>query len=329
MSIRPTRLEEAIFDSCLYSNPATSFGINFIDEAQETWVTVPNPVSPNRPSHVAPSGPVNSGTDNSTWFAGGVAADNSMWATRDASAYGSLFAGSNTINNGGTITGIANNLCAAVFNTHNYKTLPLTGGVIDAALVATQRYMPATIVGLTGLGQSIVEATYYVGANCVPISSTSSGSPGRDQAVLMVGDATTSVRATSPILAKYLLLLAARATVLSPSQFSSLARQLRALLSDVDEPTMLDSASSVASFRGLIRFLSAVQPSHPSLSISKSGLFVASWSPKHRAKLSLTFIDYDGGKWFALSLNDFLNHEGKFVTSDFSLPQPFGSWMTR
>lgn len=301
MSVRQTRLEEAIFEGALYANPAAAIGasVGLLDQIQQDarvdLVTEYRGSEPAYLSHPTPQ--------------------YERFTTRgDAEAAAAVMP-----------------LHGPIFFTLNYSMMALNGGVVDTSLVNAQRCSFLT-VGTSATGQSITAAIPTFGVGKLVFPTLSNGTLSvvcNEQSLVVVDDATTSPRTLAPVLSKYLWLLAARSAVLSETQFSSLVRQLRALLSDVEEPSTLESAKSVASFRGLIKFLADKRPSHPNLSISRTGLFVASWSPKKRAELSLTFSDADGGDWYALSLDEFLNDEGKFLTSTFNLPPPFGSWMTQ
>ncbi|WP_441231446.1 hypothetical protein AB7828_24885 [Tardiphaga sp. 215_C5_N2_1] len=141
------------------------------------------------------------------------------------------------------------------------------------------------------------------------------------------GGASTVEIARPSLRSKYLIFLATRRSVLGTNQFAGLAKQINILLENEDELAVLDSPQSLASFRGLLKFLASRNPKHPSLSISKAGLFVASWSPAKRAKLSLTFVDHEGGDWFGMSLDENLSDDGQFKIEEFALPGVYGSWM--
>jgi hypothetical protein len=149
--------------------------------------------------------------------------------------------------------------------------------------------------------------------------------------LLLSGNSSNAAEAfRPPVLSAYLALLAIHRFVLTEAQFVALARQLEALLGDEDGMYGVLSARSFASFRGLIGFLAALKSSkiiHPSLSISRQGLFIASWSPKKRAKLSLTFDDHEGGSWFAVSLEDAVNEEGYFALGNLRPLSQYATWL--
>jgi hypothetical protein len=149
--------------------------------------------------------------------------------------------------------------------------------------------------------------------------------------LLLSGNSSNAAEALRPsVLSAYLALLAIHRFVLTEAQFVALARQLEALLGDEDGMYGVLSARSFASFRGLIGFLAARKSSkiiHPSLSISRQGLFIASWSPKKRAKLSLTFDDHEGGSWFAVSLEDGINEEGYFALANLRPLSQYATWL--
>ncbi|WP_420969317.1 hypothetical protein [Bradyrhizobium sp. B120] len=299
MSFRQTRFEEAILERALYSSPAAAIGaaVGLFDQTQQ-----------------------DARVDLATEYRG---MERSFLKPFTGATQGLA-----TSINAASVAAMP--LHGSVFTTLNFAMLALSGNVINASMVNTQP-CPVVSVGTGAVGSTAADAVLIMGAGSIQFGLPNGAlSPAcSEQSLLVIGDPTSSPRAVSPVLSKYLLLLAGRSAVLSENQFRSLARQLRALLSDLEEPSTLDGPRSVASFRGLIKFLTEKRPSHPSLSISKDGLFVASWSPKQRAELSLTFLDAEGGSWYALSLDDFLHSEGKFFTSSFSLPVPYGSWTMR
>jgi hypothetical protein len=126
----------------------------------------------------------------------------------------------------------------------------------------------------------------------------------------------------------FLALLAARHNSISAESFRGLVRQVLAILSDDDELISHRIKPRVESFEGLINFLSVRRPTHPNLSISRDGCFVASWSPTAKSKLTLTFKTENGGDWVGVNLVDPRSKgNGPFETAAVELPEPFADWM--
>lgn len=228
--------------------------------------------------------------------------------------------------------------------------LPTGLAVVDNSIVGTATAGPTAYVGIYGGSTFTVGSVFgpvvnstgpvVVGARATAKSfkCTYNGvrishldvKPSADAINLMLlsssaSNAAEGVRSSS--LSILLAFLALRRPVLTKEQFDALARQLEALLGDEESIDRVVNAQTVASFRGLIRFLVAFKPTHPSLSINRQGLFVASWSPKKRAKLSLTFKDHQGGPWFAVSLDDDLSEDGEFTIENCTLLSAYASWL--
>jgi hypothetical protein len=137
--------------------------------------------------------------------------------------------------------------------------------------------------------------------------------------------------AALPALRRCALVLDARRRALAPHQIEALRRQLRALLSDEDELKETGVSVSIPSLDGLIRFL-ATNPvrAHPSISVTRNGYFSASWSPRRRAKLTLTFSGSDGGEWVGVDLDDLSQARGSGTFASvppYGIPQQFMGWM--
>jgi hypothetical protein len=97
-------------------------------------------------------------------------------------------------------------------------------------------------------------------------------------------------------------LLHARRGLLRAHEVLALERQLSALLSDEDEIVANGLKVSSASLDGLIAFLAAHRPhTHPRLSLTRGGLFAASWAPRDRVKLTLTF-NREAADWVGVDL---------------------------
>jgi hypothetical protein len=126
-------------------------------------------------------------------------------------------------------------------------------------------------------------------------------------------------------------LLQSRRGLLRPHEVSALERQLTSLLSDHDEIAESGLTVSTASLDGLIAFLSAHRPNmHPRLSLTRSGLFAASWSPHGRAKLTLTFT-HDAAEWVGVDLAALPPVRGNaaiVIGSLAGMRQPFRGWIT-
>lgn len=131
-------------------------------------------------------------------------------------------------------------------------------------------------------------------------------------------------------LARSLTLLRSRRGILQAPQFEGLDRQIRALLADDEDLSELGITASIGSLDNLIEFLTLDQArQHPNLSISRQGLFAASWSPGRRCKLTLTFDSSGGGgEWVGINLDvtPILRGSGRFQSSD-DIPPQFKGWM--
>jgi hypothetical protein len=126
----------------------------------------------------------------------------------------------------------------------------------------------------------------------------------------------------------FLALLAARHDSINAESFHGLVRQVLAILSDDDELASHRIMPRVESFEGLLNFLSVRKPTHPNLSLSRDGRFVASWSPTPKSKLTLTFKTRNGGDWVGVNLVDPRSKgNGPFETTSLKLPEPFADWM--
>jgi hypothetical protein len=107
-----------------------------------------------------------------------------------------------------------------------------------------------------------------------------------------------------PSLSRCLLALYQRQAVLSEVQAAALKRQLRVLLQEEDELRSANITVSMPSLHGLIDFLSEHPTcALPSLSITQTGYFAASWSPRERAKLTIVFHRYGIADWIASDLD--------------------------
>jgi hypothetical protein len=125
-------------------------------------------------------------------------------------------------------------------------------------------------------------------------------------------------------------LLLSRRGLLRSEEVSALKRQLIALLSETDEIAESRLVVSTRSLDGLIEFLAEHRPRvHPRLSLTRAGLFAASWSPHSRAKLTLTFT-YDAAEWVGVDLAAAppARGAGAFVIGALAgMPQPFRGWI--
>jgi hypothetical protein len=139
---------------------------------------------------------------------------------------------------------------------------------------------------------------------------------------------TPSQKAARSTAGLFLTLLAARHNSISPETFHGLVRQVLGILADDDELISHRIKPRIESFEGLINFLSVRKPTHPSLSLSRDGYFVASWSPTAKSKLTFTFKTENGGDWVGVSLVDPRpKGSGSFETATLELPGPFADWM--
>ena len=131
----------------------------------------------------------------------------------------------------------------------------------------------------------------------------------------------------APTLTRALRALESRRSVLSARQFEALQRQLRALLEDERELNEAGISISFASLHGLIDFIAGNDArAHPNLSITRDGYFAASWSPRKRAKLTLTFRGEGQGEWVSADLDTAPPTTSKGEIKD--LPAHFEHWMT-
>jgi hypothetical protein len=131
----------------------------------------------------------------------------------------------------------------------------------------------------------------------------------------------------SPTLTRSLGELDLRRSVLSPGPFEALQRQLRALLEDEGELADAGISVSPASLHALIDFLASNDGrAHPNISITRTGSFAASWSPKKHAKLTLVFVTPGAGQWVAVDLDEKPPTTGEGSIKD--LPPQFERWMT-
>jgi hypothetical protein len=132
------------------------------------------------------------------------------------------------------------------------------------------------------------------------------------------------------VLARCCELLQSRRGLLRPYEIVALERQLIALLSDADEIAESELTVSMRSLDGLIEFLAEHRPRvHPRLSLTRAGLFAASWSPHPRAKLTLTFTP-DAAEWVGVDLvaTPPARGAGAFVIGALAgMPQPFRGWI--
>jgi hypothetical protein len=143
--------------------------------------------------------------------------------------------------------------------------------------------------------------------------------------------ATLSDPAEGPSLTACLELLDSRRGLLRAHEVAGLERQLRALLSDEGE--LEGITVSRASLDGLIAFLAAHQPStHPNISLNRAGHFIASWSPRPRAKLTLCFDakSADTADWVGVDLTSVpaVRDNGAIVIGSLiGITTPFRTWV--
>ncbi|MGO9941336.1 MAG: hypothetical protein ACLPIC_00960 [Rhodoblastus sp.] len=123
--------------------------------------------------------------------------------------------------------------------------------------------------------------------------------------------------------------LAASGRSLKQGQALALGRQFDVLFSDIDDLIAAAVVPSIRSLEHLIWFLNASRPSKfPSLSLSQSGSFVVSWTPRHPgAKLTLTFGDDGQVNWVAVDLSEPFAGSGFFSVDESPPPDShFTSW---
>jgi hypothetical protein len=148
------------------------------------------------------------------------------------------------------------------------------------------------------------------------------------------GGSSAAVQLDKPkqsFLDKCLALLTARRGLLTAGQYLALERQLRSILIDEAELQEQKIFPSFASLDVLINFLSENRATlHPRVSITRKGLFAASWAPNATAKLTLTFGPHEIS-WVAADLNaspPFRGSSGLLLRADVSaLPRQFVPWM--
>jgi hypothetical protein len=139
---------------------------------------------------------------------------------------------------------------------------------------------------------------------------------------------TPTQEAARPTASVFLALLAARHNSINTESFHGLVRQVLAILSNDDELTSHRIKPRVESFEGLLNFLSVRKPTHPNLSLSRDGRFVASWSPTPKSKLTFTFKTENDGDWVGVNLVDPKSKgNGSFETASLKLPEPFADWI--
>ncbi len=118
------------------------------------------------------------------------------------------------------------------------------------------------------------------------------------QAVQTTGSISTTVRDRT--IDRFCTMLDAFSRYLDNRYYLALQRQLTALLNDEEELSDAGVRPSMASFAGLLQFLQRNEGlKHPGLSLDSQGYFVASWQPRGRAKLSITFTGLTNAKWIA------------------------------
>jgi hypothetical protein len=178
---------------------------------------------------------------------------------------------------------------------------------------------PTGQVAIAGSGYSLpglrgTESCYTFFGSIIASSSSSLGS---DLAALVD---------PAPTLARCLRVVESRRHLLGQQQIAALERQLRVLLSDERELSDAGLSVSVASLNGLIDFLAGnVNIAHPNLSVTHDGYFAASWSPRQRARVTITFRGADAGEWAAVDLDATPPESGKGNLAQ--IPSKFKRWM--
>ena len=204
----------------------------------------------------------------------------------------------------------------------NLKAMSCIGCTGPARVIVGQlQLLESGSLTLTGSAVSTATAEMYWGVpdeRLMTITAQDSGTPGqlpaRKSALTVCTD-----------------LLLARRGLLSIEQVSAIQRQLQSLLgTEDDEFESRDTAISPISLDGLIEFLARNNPdSHPNISLSRDGRFMASWSHGKRAKITLIF-DREGGDWVGVDLDTRppIRDAGAFVVNSlFGITKPFRSWI--
>lgn len=125
-------------------------------------------------------------------------------------------------------------------------------------------------------------------------------------------------------------LLATYQGKLPPAFLQGFQTQLRELLSDEEELARERISPCLASLDGLLRFIvDNPRANHPSLSLSPSGEFIASWRPHARAKIALTFEGLKRGTWMASDRDTREREAGSYSRSTLTaLAVRFRGWMS-
>jgi hypothetical protein len=144
-----------------------------------------------------------------------------------------------------------------------------------------------------------------------------SGTASANVQPLLESDSSTSLE-------RCLYALQLRRSVLTGTQTEALERQLEALLSEEEE--FESPEVSEPSLHGLVDFLSEHKAlAHPSLSITRTGYFAGSWSPRRRAKLTIIFNPGGTADWIAIDLD--ATHPVHEKGSLPNLPDDLAMWM--
>ena len=204
----------------------------------------------------------------------------------------------------------------------NLRAMSCIGCTGPAQVIVGQLQLPeAGSLALVGSVVTTATAKMYWNAareRHVTITALDSGTPGHFSARKSAFEVCTD-------------LLLARRGLLPVEQVSAIQRQLQSLLgTEDDEFESRDIAISPISLDGLIEFLARNNPdSHPNISVSRDGRFMASWSHGKRAKITLIF-DREGGDWVGVDLDTRppIRDAGAFVVNSlFGITKPFRSWI--